>query len=161
MSILTGKQILNPYIKKATGYIKSLLSSQHVEMKDGKTLQTAVDEINNNLTYYIVEQGSNSNGNYRKWSDGTLEMWGRFETLASTNLSANGINYSIVYYHYLPVESVAKGIVFFTTENNGLLWLSGTTAESNKTRFSYRVYALANYSNLNIVIDWHCVGRWN
>lgn len=49
MSILTGKQVLKPYIKKTTGYIKSLLSSQHVEMKGGKTLQTAVDEINNNL----------------------------------------------------------------------------------------------------------------
>ncbi|MCB7303117.1 hypothetical protein NE683_02000 [Bariatricus massiliensis] len=50
MSILTGKQVLKPYIKKTTGYIKSLLSAQHVEMNNGITLQSAVDEINNNLT---------------------------------------------------------------------------------------------------------------
>lgn len=49
MSVSTGKQVLKPYIKKTTGYVKSLLSSQHVEMKNGKTLQTAVDEINGNL----------------------------------------------------------------------------------------------------------------
>ena len=54
MSILTGKQVLKPYIKKATGYIKSLLSSQHVEMNDGKTLQTAFDEINNNLMHQYI-----------------------------------------------------------------------------------------------------------
>ena len=49
MSILTEKQILKPYIKKATGYIKSLLSAQHVEMNNGITLQSTVDQINNNL----------------------------------------------------------------------------------------------------------------
>lgn len=49
MSIITGKEILKPYLKKTTGYIKSLLSAQHVEMDDGKSLQTAVDEIYNNL----------------------------------------------------------------------------------------------------------------
>ena len=51
MAIITGKEILRPYLKKTTGYIKSLLSAQHVEMDDGQSLQTAVDEINNNLTY--------------------------------------------------------------------------------------------------------------
>lgn len=50
MAILTGKEIIRPYIKKSAGYIKSLLSAKHVEMDDGKTLQTTVDEINNNLT---------------------------------------------------------------------------------------------------------------
>lgn len=50
MAILTGKQILKPYFKKASGYIKSLLSSQHVEMNDGRTLQTTIDTLNKNLT---------------------------------------------------------------------------------------------------------------
>ena len=38
MAVLTEKQILKPYIKKATGYIKSLLSAQHVEMNNGSPL---------------------------------------------------------------------------------------------------------------------------
>lgn len=49
MSIITGNEIIKPYIKKATGYIKSLLSAQHVEIENGATLQTAIDEIDNNL----------------------------------------------------------------------------------------------------------------
>lgn len=49
MAILAGKEIIKPYIKKSTGYIKSLLSAQHVEMKKGKTLQTSIDEIDTNL----------------------------------------------------------------------------------------------------------------
>lgn len=51
MAIIAGKEILRPYIKKAAGYIKSLISSQHVEMSDGMTLQSAIDKINNNLSY--------------------------------------------------------------------------------------------------------------
>lgn len=50
MAILTGKEIIKPYIKKSAGYIKSLLSSKHVEMDDGNTLQTTINDINNNLT---------------------------------------------------------------------------------------------------------------
>ena len=49
MAVLAEKQVLKPYIKKAAGYIKSLLSAQHVEMNNGITLQSAVDEIHNNL----------------------------------------------------------------------------------------------------------------
>ena len=50
MAVLTGKNVFKPYIKKTTGYIKSLLSSQHVEMDNGKTLQFTIDEISNILT---------------------------------------------------------------------------------------------------------------
>ena len=81
MSILTGKQVLKPYIKKTTGYIKSLLSSQHVEMNNGITLQSNVDQINNNLTLlnnklgkiedkitsYHTFNGTNYNQDEKKW----------------------------------------------------------------------------------------------
>ena len=50
MSIITGNEIFTPYIKKAAGYIKSLLSAHHVEMDNGKTLQTTIDDIDNSLT---------------------------------------------------------------------------------------------------------------
>ena len=38
MAILTGKNVFKPYIKKTTGYIKSLLSSQHVENEGWKNI---------------------------------------------------------------------------------------------------------------------------
>ena len=38
---------------------------------------------------YVIEQGSNTNGYYRKWSSGTLEQWGQVTTSASSgNVSA-------------------------------------------------------------------------
>lgn len=49
MSILVGKQVLRPFIRKASGYVKSLLSSEHVEMNSGSTLQETMNEITNNL----------------------------------------------------------------------------------------------------------------
>ena len=158
MSILTGKQVLKPYIKKATGYIKSLLSSQHVEMDNGKTLQSAVDEINNNLTHYIVEQGSNSNGNYRKWSDGTLEMWGinHFDNISINNKWGTLYN-SIMQFINLPVISTSdlKGIAGTFTSNSGA-WAS--YGNSNE-RLAFWIIAPALVT-VTGYIRWHCFGTW-
>lgn len=38
MAVLAEKQVLKPYIKKVAGYIKSLLSAQHVQMNNGSPL---------------------------------------------------------------------------------------------------------------------------
>ena len=55
MSIIAGTEIVKPYVKKAAGYIKSLLSAQHVAMNNGMTLQSTVDEINNNLSFSYIK----------------------------------------------------------------------------------------------------------
>ena len=55
MAIISGKQILKPFIKRASGYVKSLLSAEHVEMGDGSTLQETVNELNSNLTHKYIK----------------------------------------------------------------------------------------------------------
>lgn len=50
MAILDLKEKLEPYKKKATGYIKQMLSSKHVVMEDGTDLETKVSAINSDLT---------------------------------------------------------------------------------------------------------------
>lgn len=50
MALLPETELLKPYIKKAGGYVKSLLSSHYVKMDDEKTLQAAFDILSNTLT---------------------------------------------------------------------------------------------------------------
>ncbi|MCB7303118.1 hypothetical protein [Bariatricus massiliensis] len=112
MSILTGKQVLKPYIKKATGYIKSLLSSQHVEMNDGKTLQSAVDEINNNLNAMSYERLSIGKWLLKKYSDGSCEMRATFEYIdASTDY--------VQHIEMLPIQLIWKQNAFLNSTGQG------------------------------------------
>lgn len=49
MAILDLKEKIEPFRKNATGYVKQLLSSDHVVMSDGTTLQTKMDSLNSAL----------------------------------------------------------------------------------------------------------------
>ena len=158
MPILTGKEIIRPYIKKSAGYIKSLLSSKHVEMDDGKTLQTTVNDINNNLTYYIVEQETNSNGTYRKWSDGTLEMWGlsHFDNISINNKW--GVLYnSVMQFINLPIISTGdlKGITGVFTSPSAA-WASYANSTE---RLAFWLIAPSTVT-VTGNIRWHCFGTW-
>lgn len=49
MAILDLKEKIEPFRKNATGYVKQLLSADHVVMSDGTTLQTKMDSLNSAL----------------------------------------------------------------------------------------------------------------
>ena len=73
MAILTTIKKFMPYVKTTAGYVAYRLSSQAVQMDNGKTLETTVGELNNKLVYKVeTGSGNGINGNYTKWSDGTL-----------------------------------------------------------------------------------------
>lgn len=49
MAILDLKEKIEPFRKNATGYVKQLLSADHVVMSDGTTLQKKMDSLNSAL----------------------------------------------------------------------------------------------------------------
>lgn len=66
----------------------------------GNDVQTILESINSRM-YYVVEQGTNGNGTYRKYSDGTMECWNTFnytsvDPAAVANTSFNGSTYYYV-----------------------------------------------------------------
>lgn len=166
MSILTEKQILKPYIKKATGYIKSLLSAQHVEMKDGKTLQTSLDEINSNLGYEFgsksIGAGSNEMGYYKKYTDGRLEMWATITDLYSSIKNADGSIYRSGQYTILfPIQSLTPCQVDFSLSAQGAIWGSlFTDADKFKTQVQYQVYATRAFETAYWSVHYHAWGTW-
>ena len=61
------------------------------------TIQSAwdVEVKGNTMTNFVIEQGTSGIWNYRKWSDGTVECWGRY-TASGINAAKN--NYGSYYY---------------------------------------------------------------
>lgn len=86
MPIITGKEILRPYLKIASGYIKSLLPAQHVEMDNGKSLQISIDEINQNFTNNPIKESGLYNGQSyyaSKFSNGEMILRQRLRLLVT------------------------------------------------------------------------------
>ena len=54
---------------------------------------------------YIVEEGNNPNGKYRKWNDGTLEMWFDSNLTCAIDAKAGNIYQSIEFPVKYPVAS--------------------------------------------------------
>lgn len=114
MAILTGKQVLRPFIRKTAGYIKSLLSSDHVEMEDGKTLQTAVEDITSELHAHKLSIDKKFD------SDNTN---GRFSMMRCTpsTLGAGSQTYGRTICFDLGVGSADK--YYLTIASNGALYV--------------------------------------
>lgn len=44
---------------------------------------------------YVVEEGANTYGTYRKWNSGVLEQWGQITTSASSGTASSNIQFPI------------------------------------------------------------------
>lgn len=111
MGILNVIYKIRPYIQTATGYIKFKFCADDILANDGKDLQNKLDIIENkidNVCDYIVEEGYNENGNYRKWNSGILEQWQhRSKTTWKIN-NAYGTLYQGTYNWIYPIPFIEK-----------------------------------------------------
>ena len=126
MAILDLKEKIEPFRKNATGYVKQLLSADHVVMSDGTTLQTKMDSLNSALKSaikyvdYSVTLESNAYvtpfsyylNKYLPTSD--VEKYGIpiAATLVTSSGQAHHISLSLSYtgqYHYTAVATAGSG----------------------------------------------------
>ena len=113
----------------------------------------------------IIEVGSNSNGNYRKWSDGTLECWGK-KDLGTINIDSNYGGYGVV---YVSSSYTVTWPVTFASINH-----SNVTVRGNTTTYGYftnlvpptvasQTFSLSRFSPLtsqSIAVGFYAIGRW-
>lgn len=96
MAILDLKEKIEPFRKNATGYVKQLLSADHVVMSDGNTLQTKMDSLNSALldkTYPINSiYMSTSSTNPKDLFGGTWVAWGTGRVPIGVNTSDGNFN---------------------------------------------------------------------
>ena len=150
-----GKVLDNKKIDKDK-IVKSTEISEEGFIMDGKTCSEALAQLNDNS---IVESGENDNGYYRKWANGTLEMWGRKRAEVWIQNGNSAPYYSNVIDITLPVESITSVVSNVYVESSGIIWATGA-AYSNKSSVGFRMAANASVSDLGVVYNWHVIGTW-
>ena len=86
-------------------------------------------------TDYVVETGSNANGNYRKWNSGVMEQWGQ-------EASATASNHAIT----LPVPFATNTPYLVVGTNNSGTQSNFMTLNSGSS--SFMVYVTATQLKL-------------
>lgn len=135
------------------------------EVKQLLPVANAMSTINKNLSdisNYVVEEGSNSNGKYRKWNDGTLEMWGDFDRTAAITERAGSVYaspspISITF----PVRSLTRPNINLSITAGGAIWGKPWDSASGYLRdFSYSLLAATQWSSAAYHVSYYARGTW-
>lgn len=129
------------------------------EVKKILSVAPNLTELNSNS---IIESGHNDNGYYRKYADGTLEMWGskRFEdinmqTPDNWNYYSGGkVNVP------LPMESKTWVSVIATASGSCAPWISIPLNGFGTKLFQAWIYSSSKSASEIITIFWRCFGTW-
>lgn len=110
---------------------------------------------------YIVEEGSNSNGKYRKWNDGTLEMWFDSPFTCAIGTKAGSIYTSGQFTLNFPVVSKTRCNIVLTIGAGGAIWgkIYGSV-NSYKSSFSYHLLAATVWNTASFDLSYYARGTW-
>ena len=134
------------------------------EVKQLLSVANAMSTINKNLSdisNYVVEEGSASNGKYRKWNDGTLEMWGDFDRSAAITEKAGSLYASSPLSITYPLQSLTRPNIELTVTAGGAIWGHPWDSASGYLRdFSYQLLAATAWSNASCRVSYYARGTW-
>ena len=122
-------------------------------------MKKEIAELNSNS---IIESDHNDNGYYRKYADGTLEMWGskRFENINMQTpdnwnyYSGGKVNVP------LPMESKTWVSVIATAAGSCAPWISIPLNGLGTELFQAWIYSSNKSASEIITIFWRCFGTW-
>lgn len=147
------------YRVKITGLNITAVEPMFNILKNMASLQKEFAELNSNS---IIKSGHNDNGYYRKYADGTLEMWGskRFENINmqtpdNWNYYCGGkVNID------LPIESKTWVSVIATAAGSCAPWISIPPNGLGTVLFQAWIYSSNKSASETITIFWRCFGTW-
>lgn len=110
---------------------------------------------------YIIEEGSNANGHYRKWSNGTLDMWGNIVQGSTLINTAQGSCFSsAAQLLTLPQTSVANVTgVELEFVSNRIAWATQGTGRNSKNTIGYFLVCPASVTASG-ALHFRCTGTW-
>ena len=109
----------------------------------------------------IIETGNNAQGFWRKWADGTLEIWGEIQISDADVSVAHGAIYRSAGYTFsLPIESVStvRGVSLMFSGTGGAL-IARSTGGNNKSTIGYWIEN-AVIARISGSISFRCTGTW-
>lgn len=112
------------------------------------------------IANHIAEKGTVTAGSatwkYRKWSDGTLEMWGSATTTLAIS-TASGAIYTTASDYDIAMPAFVDAVDFITAELSGGGWADVT---SFNTPPKLRLYAPTSYSSASRTLKYYMKGTW-
>ena len=146
-------------------YLEMRLEGINVtEVKQLLSVADAMSTINKNLSdisNYVVEEGSASNGKYRKWNDGTLEMWGDFDRSAAITEKAGSLYASSPLSITYPLQSLTRPNIELTVTAGGAIWGHPWDSASGYLRdFSYQLLSATQWSSAAYHVSYYARGTW-
>lgn len=119
-----------------------------VEIDSPAVFNDTVEDVDGNP--WGIVSGSNANGSWIKFPDGTMEQWGMVTVNAYPTLvtfpqdwiSAAGVSFSSVWHKPSVTGRMANEQYEQRTVSRTYVWVYGTSTEA--TGF----------------LDWHAIGRW-
>lgn len=110
---------------------------------------------------YIVEEGNNPNGKYRKWNDGTLEMWFDSNLTCAIDAKAGNIYQSIEFPVKYPVASKTSCRPVLSIGGGGAIWGNVYGSSNNfKSGFKYHVLAATSWGKASFTLSYYVRGTW-
>lgn len=105
----------------------------------------------------IVESGSNENGSWVKFSDGTMIQWGR-KTLQNVEFAqTGGIYYSQRQVFPFPQVFIQNPSISISGTTSNICWIGNST--SNTEQFTFNVLH-SNETTRTVLIEWQAIGKW-
>lgn len=110
---------------------------------------------------HVIEEDSNANGKYRKWSDGTLEMWFNSPFTCAIGTKAGSIYTSGQFTLNFPVASKTKCNIVLTIGAGDAIWgkVYGS-ANDYKSSFSYHLLAATVWNTASFDLSYYARGTW-
>jgi photosystem II stability/assembly factor-like uncharacterized protein len=108
----------------------------------------------------IVESGSNSNGSWIKFADGTMECWGLTGQIMTTTGWGGGLYYSAYVYFNLPATFIEDPLIVGNCVNDsGNYHLSVDFPEVHPSSFVVLMFS-PYLGGSTCAVSWHAIGRW-
>ena len=109
----------------------------------------------------IVDSGHNANGYWRKYGDGTLEMWND-TYIGKINISSpdNWNYYDGKFNIALPTKSLSVVTPIVTARGVCAPWATVPENGLGTELFQVWIYSSSTSKNIDIWVSWHAFGTW-
>jgi hypothetical protein len=146
-------RVIKGYVDNVADSIPELSNTYGTSNVDGYTQ----NYINNNVG--VVDSGSNTNGSYVKYADGTMICSNRVSFTRDITSEYEGMYFNSTGTITFPQEFISAPFLTITLEQNGSL-LGVNSISRTTTGFGSYVWKSQAKSNVTFYLHYIAIGRW-
>ncbi|QWZ63568.1 phage tail protein [Aeromonas sp. FDAARGOS 1417] len=137
--------------------------NQHYKRKN---ILGAVSQVAGIPTGAIIERGSNANGEYIKFADGTMICWRTYTDTSYSSMSDNGSYIKFISSISMPVVFSSTPVslcfpIWETGESTMPRWCGNAGQAQHSSTWNFVSFTSAPVSNITLSFGMVAFGRWN